>query len=106
MVIREAMTHTELEQLRQVFGAYFHQDWSLYAHDVDGIVDRFIADVSNKVKLADLTTLVDEFRKSYSDESQLKKALRAELWCESYTMMNQKQTALYEFFGVFRQICG
>lgn len=76
------MKTEEIERLRQFFGAYFHQDWRLDARDEDGIVDRFVADASDKATLTSLAALIDAFRESQPDEVQLERALHIELWCE------------------------
>jgi len=72
----------EIERLRQFFGAYFHQDWSLDAPDADGIIDRFIADAPDRATLASLAALIDAFREGQRAEAQLERALHTELWCE------------------------
>lgn len=80
--VSDAMRPEEIEQLRQLFGAYFHQDWDLDAPDANGIIDRFIADQADKAQLTKLAALVDAYAKSYEDDSELERALVGELWCE------------------------
>jgi hypothetical protein len=34
----QSMTESSLNELRQFFGGYFHQDWHIVAEDWDGVV--------------------------------------------------------------------
>ena len=76
------MKPEEIEQLRQVFGAYFHQDWDLDAPDVDGVIDQFIADQRGRAQLVQLAALVDAYADSFQNDSELARALINELWCD------------------------
>ena len=77
-----AMSPSQIERLRQLFGAYFHQDWALDAPDPDGIIDCFIADHPNKIELSYLAELVDAYAGSHSDDGELERSLITELWCQ------------------------
>jgi hypothetical protein len=76
------MKNDDSEVLRQFFGAYFHQDWSLDAPDADGIVQLFISHHRCKEELSRLALLIDAYASSEGDEAKLERALRTDLWCE------------------------
>jgi hypothetical protein len=78
--IPNAMNPTDLEQLRQFLGAYFHQDWELDAPDARAIVERFIVDHSDPTELTNLAALIDQYVESHDDKS-LEHSLVSELWC-------------------------
>lgn len=76
------MSIQNLEPLRQFFGAYFHQDWDLDAPDYNGVVDRYIADTTDKRSLRDLANCLEVLSDSYDADVELEDALGKELWCE------------------------
>lgn len=75
------MKQSDIERLRQFFGAYFHQDWMVDDRDADAVVSRFIADHQNKRELASLAVLVDTYALD-RNEQDLETSLNKELWCE------------------------
>lgn len=50
--------------LKQFFGAYFHQDWDLEADDWQGIVDDYVKDLPAAGQLRTLAQEIDDLRHS------------------------------------------
>jgi hypothetical protein len=76
------MTADELDTLRQLFGAYFHQDWTLDADTPELIVDQFVADSGRTAEeLTRLARLSQAFAAASPDEATLERALLTELGC-------------------------
>lgn len=62
-------------RLKQFFGAYFHEDWSLDANDSQEVVEQYLAE--NKVspeQAAKLAAKIDQIIATHP-ESELKRAL-------------------------------
>jgi hypothetical protein len=74
------MNASEMERLRQFFGAYFHQDWTEEAPDADGVIAGFVSDHPQKEELASLAALVEAYAQSKT-EVELKDSLLSQLRC-------------------------
>jgi hypothetical protein len=55
------MTDAETEILRQFFGAYFNQDWSLDASGPDDVIRQFIEDTGSASQAAGMAELIGRF---------------------------------------------
>ena len=70
----------ELILLKNFFGAYFHEDWSLEAENFDGIVANY-ANISKSEDLRSLSKTIMEYSNMFTIDSELKKNLFTELGC-------------------------
>lgn len=64
------MTHTDPTSavLKQFFGAYFHEDWTLDATDSGAVVEEFLAEGKlPPIQLLTLATAIDEISTSHSE---------------------------------------
>jgi hypothetical protein len=75
------MNEKSLEDLRQFFGAYFHQDWPDDARVPDEIVGRFLSDEPDSSRRTYLADLMEEFAARAESDEALEKALFRDLWC-------------------------
>ncbi|NJL27534.1 MAG: hypothetical protein HC897_06365 [Thermoanaerobaculia bacterium] len=75
------MTPVEIEDLRQFFGAYFHQDWCLDANEPDQIVQQYLSEGRSLKELTRLALLIEKYAELMDDDSALERALFSDLWC-------------------------
>ncbi|CDO06897.1 hypothetical protein C1S82_26830 [Mycolicibacterium cosmeticum] len=92
-------------KLRQFFGAYFHEDWSLDANDTEEVVEQYLAE--NRVspeQAAKLAARIDQIIATHP-ESELKRVL-FDTWGSYYaaTAPETYATWLAEIAARFRQV--
>lgn len=78
------ITPAQRERMRQFFGAYFHQDWSLEFDTPDQAVDAFIRQHEVVSDLHDLSRDIEAFVHERPDDEALAEDLFKELGCEYY----------------------
>lgn len=75
------ITNQKLNELKQFFGAYYHQDWTLDASDPDDVVHLFIRDENSTSKLLNLANNLEQYVAAKEDEATTEKELLSELGC-------------------------
>ncbi|MFC7519101.1 contact-dependent growth inhibition system immunity protein [Herbaspirillum sp. GCM10030257] len=75
------MTSEFRNNLRQFFGAYFHQDWTLDAMDPDDIVRLFINDGFCVNELMNLANHIEMYAAAMTDDTVTEENLLIELGC-------------------------
>lgn len=75
------MTNEIWNNLKQFFGAYFHQDWTLEATDPDDVVRQFINDGYSENELIKLANEIETYAVAKGDDTVIEKNLLTELGC-------------------------
>jgi hypothetical protein len=68
-------------ELKQFFGAYFHQDWNLDASDPDDVVRLFISDGYSMSELINLAEDIEKYAANKIDDAAAEEGLLRELGC-------------------------
>jgi hypothetical protein len=71
----------EIEELRQFFGGYFHQDWDLAGSTPSDVMAAFLQNASSE-SLRNLADALRRLLEDFSTEAALQTYLVDELWCE------------------------
>jgi hypothetical protein len=69
------------ERLRQLFGAYFHQDWPLEGNDWPAIVAQYRGEVDPEDRRI-LPDAIDSLIESTPDDAELQRIVHRELECD------------------------
>jgi hypothetical protein len=79
------ITERQREKLRQLFGAYFHQDWDRDFGTPDNALSAFIRDKSGQEsEFKELADSIRDFAREYASDDELTAALFKELGCEYF----------------------
>lgn len=72
--------------MRQLFGAYLHQDWNVDFETPGVAISAFIRDAGSGAssRMEDLARDIREFVREHPDDDELTTALGKELWCEYF----------------------
>lgn len=70
-----------LKELRQFFGAYFHQDWTVEVSDPDEVVHLFMNDGFSHTELLNMATNVETYAGSKADDAAVEEGIFNELGC-------------------------
>jgi hypothetical protein len=75
------MKNEKINELKQFFGAYFHQDWTLDASDPNDIVRLFMSDGCTTNELAHLANDMEHYAATKIDDATTEEGLFSELGC-------------------------
>ena len=75
------ITNQKLNELKQFFGAYYHQDWALDASDPDDVIRLFISDENSTSKLLNLANNLEWYVATKDNDATTEKELLSELGC-------------------------
>ncbi|WP_194727473.1 contact-dependent growth inhibition system immunity protein [Noviherbaspirillum malthae] len=75
------MGNEKLNELKQFFGAYFHQDWNLDASAPDDVVRLFISDGYSNDELINLAKDIEKYAATKTDDAATEEGLLKELGC-------------------------
>jgi hypothetical protein len=76
------MQQKTVDELRQFFGGYFHQDWDLAGSTSSDAVRAFLRETPQEDRLKNLADSLRGLLDSYSSDVSLQTYLAGELWCE------------------------
>lgn len=77
------MSKADYPQLRQFFGAYFHQDWDIDAEDADGVVALYVSDDRHTdEQLRAIARQIDEYLENEGSQENISQGLFEKLGCE------------------------
>ena len=75
------IAHYDLNELRQFFGAYFHQDWIVVASDPDEVIHLFKNDGFSHNDLINLANNVEIYATSKANDAAAEEGIFSELGC-------------------------
>ncbi len=76
-----SLTEQDRERLRQLFGAYFHQDWDLDGPTWQDVVLVFVKDHSRQSAL-DVLNAIRSWLQSAASDAEIARELQDSFWCE------------------------
>ena len=70
-----------MNEMKQFFGAYFHQDWNLDVSDPDDVIRLFIADGHSANELINLAEDIEIYAANKIENAAAEEGLLRELGC-------------------------
>lgn len=75
------MTSNDLAELKNFFGAYFHEDWEMYSTEPDDVVALFLRAEPNPEEVARIATQIHVYVRAHVNDEDLDRGLLKELGC-------------------------
>jgi hypothetical protein len=71
-----------IEELRQFFGSYFHQDWDLAGSTPSEVLKPFFRNTPQEDRLKSVADSLRGLLDQFSSDTSLQTYIASELWCD------------------------